>query len=83
MINHIQFAKQTPRWLQVYGLFQIQAPLNFLTVPSRMNVKFHYLLTGPKVETLNTFSPLVATDLRLFSRAVTRMNPYTRPTSFL
>jgi hypothetical protein len=37
---------------------------------------------GPKVETLNTFSPLVANDLTLFSRAVTRMKPYTRPTGF-
>jgi len=47
-----------------------------------MNVKFHYFLLGPKVETFNTFSPLVANDLTLFSRVVTRMTPCTRPIGF-
>jgi hypothetical protein len=35
--------------------FQIQPPFNILTVPSWLNVKFHFFLIGPKVKILNTF----------------------------
>jgi hypothetical protein len=47
--------KETIRRRTVIKLpqFQIHPPLNFLTVPKRLTVKFHYSLIGPKFKILN------------------------------
>jgi len=68
MTYHLLGKKQTTRWLSVdeLALFKIHPPLNVLTVPSWLTVKFHYSLTGPKAKILNTSSPLVASYITLF-----------------
>jgi hypothetical protein len=38
--------------------FQIQPLFNIRTVPSWLNVKFHYFLVDPEVKILNTFPQL-------------------------
>jgi hypothetical protein len=38
--------------------FQIHPPLNILTVPNWLNVKFHYFLIGQKVKILDTLLPM-------------------------
>jgi hypothetical protein len=45
--------------------FSNPCPLNFLTVPNRLTVKFHYRLTDPKVKILNTLYQLTDTYLTL------------------
>jgi len=47
--------------------FQIHPPLNILTVPDWLNVKFNYFPIGPKVKILNTLPPLVPIYVTLFS----------------
>ena len=42
------------------------SPLNILTVPDWLNVKFHYFLRGPKVKILNTLNPLTPIHVTLF-----------------
>jgi len=63
MTYHLLGTKQTLRWRSVDepALFKIHSPLNFLTAPNSMNVKFHHSLIGSKVKILYTLSPLVAT----------------------
>jgi hypothetical protein len=46
--------------------FQIHPPLNILTVPDWLNVKFHYFLRGPKVKISNTLMPLTLIYVMLF-----------------
>jgi len=46
--------------------FQIHPPLNILTVPDWLNVKFHYFLIGPKVKILNTLTPSAPIYVELF-----------------
>jgi len=46
--------------------FQIYSPLNILTVPDWLNVKFQYFLIGPKVKILNTLTPLAPVYVTLF-----------------
>jgi hypothetical protein len=50
--------KQTTRLRTVLVQFQIHPPLNILTVPNWLNVKFHYFLISQEVKILNTLLPL-------------------------
>ena len=63
MTYHLLGTKQTPPWRSVDepALLKIHHPINFLTVPNWMNIKFNYSRIGPKVKILNTLSPLAAT----------------------
>jgi len=58
---HYQRMNQTPRvrFLKTYKL-QVHPPLNFLTIPNWLNVKFCCFLIGPKVKILNTLTPLAS-----------------------
>jgi hypothetical protein len=46
--------------------YQINPPLNILTVPNWINVKLRYFLIGPKVKILNTLTPLAPVYVTLF-----------------
>jgi len=46
--------------------FQIHSPLNILTLPDWLNVKFHYFLIGSKLKILNTLTPLAPIYVTLF-----------------
>jgi len=46
--------------------FQIHPPLNILTVPNWLNVKFHYFLIGQKVKILDNLLPLAPIYVTLF-----------------
>jgi hypothetical protein len=58
LLTCVRFSKLTE--------FQIHPPLNILTVPDWLNVKFHYFLRGPKVIILNTLMPLAPIYVMLF-----------------
>ena len=73
LVSHTQLS---PSWVENRLLawitflklihFQIYPPLNILTVPNWLNVKFHYFLIGQKVKILDILLPLAPNYVSLF-----------------
>ena len=62
--------------------FHIHPPLNILTPPDWLNVKFHYFLIGPKVKFFNTLKSIGSYLCNVVPSVITLVNSFTRPTGF-
>jgi len=64
---HFHGIKQTAylRYVFKSRKLQVHPPLNILTDPDWLNVKFHCFLTGPRVKLLNSLTPLAHINVTL------------------
>jgi len=65
---HLHGIKETLVYVKVFKTRkpQVHPLLNILTLPDWLNVKFHYVLIGPKVKIFNTLTPLAPIYVMLF-----------------